>query len=71
MGTEHRKQYLAGAALTLAMAAFLWVVLSQLGRSNRQDLFLADTADQRFGWRYEVLAGAGQRRMSRNSSPTG
>lgn len=56
MEAEHRKQYLAGAALTLAMAAFIAAVLSLLGHSNRRDLFLADAADERFGWRYEVLA---------------
>lgn len=55
MASEHKKQYIAGAVLILAVAAFILVVFSLLSRTDKEELSLADTGDRRCGWRYELL----------------
>lgn len=55
MAAERRKQYIAGGAVILAVAAVILAVFSLLSRTDDKDLYLADFQDQRCGWCYEVL----------------
>ena len=55
MGKRSRWQYVFGAAVLAAVAALVLVVISLLGVTDKADIYLADTADERSGWRYEIL----------------
>lgn len=53
-----KRRYLLGAAAVIAVAALVLAVFSLLGVTDKTDLFLADRADARHGWRYEILTDA-------------
>ncbi len=51
------RRYIFGVAAALAVAALVLTVFSLLSVTERGDLHLADTRDERCGWRYELLDG--------------
>ena len=56
MSAKHKMQYIFGGALILVLCGFILSVFSLLSRTDKKDLYLMDTRDERFGWRYELLA---------------
>ena len=56
MSAKHKMQYIFGGALILVLCGFILSVFSLLSRTDKKDLYLMDTSDERFGWRYELLA---------------
>lgn len=55
MKRTHRRQYLIGMILVLAIVLFLLNVFSMLGKTNKVDQYWMDTASRSYGWSYEVL----------------
>ena len=55
MEKKSRRLYIGGAALFAAVAVLVAAVFALLCRTDKTDLYLADTRAQRHGWRYELL----------------
>ncbi len=53
---ENRNRwYAAGIALIVAGMVFMMFVFSLLSRTDKTDIYLADSIYERFGWDYELL----------------
>ncbi len=57
MGQRRDWRCAVGVALALCIAAVILAAFSLMSRVGREELYLADSAQQRFGWRYELLVG--------------
>ena len=53
--TEHRKHYIAGGVLMLAVLVCILAVFSLISRTDHESLGLADYGGEPIGWRYELL----------------
>ncbi len=59
MAARKIKQYIAGGAVILVLAAFILTIFSLLDRTDREEWFLSYARHERDGWRYEVLTDGG------------